>query len=150
MLVPCAGKDANYKLAKLRDWIQQQPASVPSYSKSPPTPSQIHVATLITSLSCVGVFVSESACDFTLNLASSAAYLLNLRGSDIPYNPLFQAYLFVGLDSAVIFLDQSKVNDDIAKYLKALNIERKEYVDLWPFLRRREWGDGKVRSSSCA
>lgn len=25
-----------------------------------------------------------------------------------------------------------------------MNVERKEYTDLWPFLREREWGEGKV------
>jgi len=49
-----AGRDATYKLSKLRDWIKQQPASVPSYSKQEPNASQMHVATLVTSLTCIG------------------------------------------------------------------------------------------------
>lgn len=77
------------------------------------------------------------------------AYLLNLRGSDIPHNPLFHAYLFVGLESATIFLDASKVNEDTAGYLNSHNIERREYQDIWSFLRRREWGDGKVSAFRC-
>ncbi|KAJ6526974.1 aminopeptidase-P [Mycena vulgaris] len=119
------GQEASSKLKRLREWISRQPPSVPAYSKAPPTEAQIHVGTLVTSL-------------------SSIAYLLNLRGSDIPFNPLFQAYLFVGLESAVLFLDSSKVNEDIAGYLQSLNVERRDYVDLWQFLRRREWGAGKV------
>ena len=75
----------------------------------------------------------------------SKAYLLNLRGSDIPHNPLFHAFLYVGLDNATIFLDASKVNEDTSYYLKSLGVERREYTDLWTFLRRREWGEGKVR-----
>jgi Xaa-Pro aminopeptidase len=73
-----------------------------------------------------------------------SAYLLNLRGSDIPFNPLFQSYLFVGFDRAVLFIDKAKVNDDVGDYLKPLNVEVREYNDLWSFLRRREWGEGKV------
>jgi Xaa-Pro aminopeptidase len=69
---------------------------------------------------------------------------LNLRGSDIPYNPLFHAYLFVGLESAVLFVEISKVQDDVASYLKDANVQLRSYTDLWPFLRRREWGEGKV------
>jgi Xaa-Pro aminopeptidase len=69
---------------------------------------------------------------------------LNLRGSDIPYNPLFHSYLFVGLESAVLFVELSKVQDDVALYLKDINVELRPYTDLWPFLRRREWGEGKV------
>jgi Xaa-Pro aminopeptidase len=73
------------------------------------------------------------------------AYLLNLRGSDIPFNPLFQAYFFVSEDRAVLFIDSSKVVDEeVGEYLKSLEVEQKEYNDLWTFLRRREWGEGKA------
>jgi len=120
-----SGRSASAKLDELRAWIKAQPAATLSYSKSPPTPSQMHVATLVTSLSCI-------------------AYLLNLRVSDIPFNPLFQSYLFVGFDRAVLFIDKAKVNDDIGDYLKSLSVEVREYNDLWSFLRRREWGEGKI------
>ncbi|KAJ7803763.1 aminopeptidase-P [Mycena olivaceomarginata] len=118
-------QEASSKLRRLREWISEQPPSVPAYSKTPPTESQIHVATLITNLAAI-------------------AYLLNLRGSDIPFNPLFQAYLFVSLDNAVLFVDASKCNDDIMGYLHSLGVERRDYVELWQFLRKREWGVGKI------
>ncbi|KAF8149398.1 peptidase M24, structural domain-containing protein [Crassisporium funariophilum] len=120
-----AGKDAHYKLDKLRDWISQQPASMPSYSKAEPNASQMHVATLVTSLTCI-------------------AYVLNLRGSDIPYNPLFHAYLFVTFDKAILFVESAKLHPDVIQYLQDINVEQRGYTELWPFLRRREWGEGKV------
>ena len=82
------------------------------------------------------------SCSFDLN--TPTAYILNLRGSDIPYNPLFHSYLFVGLDNAVLFVETSKVQDDVASYLKEIDVQLRPYTDLWPFLRRREWGEGKV------
>lgn len=87
-------------------------------------------------------FAKHSLGLFDLN--TWAAYILNLRGSDIPYNPLFHAYLFVGLDSAVLFVDSSKVQADVASYLQEINVQLRPYLDLWSFLRRREWGEGKV------
>ncbi|KAJ7019203.1 Creatinase/aminopeptidase [Mycena alexandri] len=123
--VEFTGQEAASKLRRVREWIHQQPPSVPAYSKAPPTESQMHVGTLITSLSAI-------------------AYILNLRGSDIPFNPLFQAYLFVSMDSAVLFLDAHKVNEDVGGYLQSLGVERRDYVDVWQFLRRREWGPGKL------
>jgi Xaa-Pro aminopeptidase len=72
---------------------------------------------------------------------------LNLRGSDIPYNPLFHAYLFVGLDSAVLFAENSKVSKvraEVALYLEEIDVQLRSYTDLWAFLRRKEWGEGKV------
>jgi len=123
--VEFTGQEASAKFAELRSWIKKQPPSTLSYSKAPPTPAQVHVATLVSSL-------------------SSIAYLLNLRGNDIPFNPLFQSYLFVSLDRAVLFTDSVKLNEEVRNYLHSLGIERKEYNDLWSFLRRREWGEGKV------
>lgn len=72
------------------------------------------------------------------------AYLLNLRGRDVPFNPVFQAYLYVGLEKAIIFIETSKVNDDTAAYIHSLDVELREYNDIWTFLRKREMGEGKV------
>jgi Xaa-Pro aminopeptidase len=119
------GREASSKLSDVRQWIRAQPPAVPSYSKSPPTAAQMHVGTLITSL-------------------SSIAYLLNLRGSDIPFNPLFYSYLFISLDKVILFLDTAKLTDDTEDYLRSLKVERREYNDIWSLLRRREWGEGKL------
>ncbi|KAJ7592530.1 aminopeptidase-P [Mycena floridula] len=120
------GEQASSKLNRVRGWIKDQPPDMPSYSKGvEPKPSQMHVGTLIGSLPTI-------------------AYILNLRGSDIPYNPLFHAYLFIGLEQTILFLEGSKVNDTVAAYLEKLGIERRPYSDLWTFLRKREWGEGKL------
>lgn len=149
------GEEAASKLHKLRSWIAAQPPSVPAYSKTPPTEAQMHVATLITSLASIGMrLFSHSLLHLNLLIAArlffNIAYLLNLRGSDIPFNPLFQGYLFVSLDNAVLFVDAHKVNPDIEGYLHSLGVERRDYVELWKFLRQREWGVGKVRCFSSA
>lgn len=52
------GREASDKLAELRSWIRKQPPATLSYSKAPATPAQMHVATLITSLSSIGMFHS--------------------------------------------------------------------------------------------
>ena len=137
------GRPADLKLSKLREWIQQQPSSAPSYIKeTTPSRQYAQMGTLVTSLTCIGTILLQHYC--SLNLNTWTAYILNLRGSDIPYNPLFHAYLFVGLESAVLFVETSKVQDDVASYLKDINVQVRPYLDLWPFLRRREWGEGKV------
>ncbi|KAH8107636.1 Creatinase aminopeptidase [Cristinia sonorae] len=120
-----AGVSAEKKLQKLKRWIAEQSPSVPSYSKSEPKPAQKQVATLISNL-------------------SSIAYLLNLRGDDVPFNPVFHAYLFVSADQSILFIEPAKVNEEIDHYLESLNITRRDYNDLWTFLRRKEWGEGKI------
>ena len=55
ILVVWTGESAVSKVERLREWIRQQPASIPSYSKQQePLASQMHVGTLVTSLSCIG------------------------------------------------------------------------------------------------
>ncbi|KAI8972165.1 Creatinase/aminopeptidase [Trametes punicea] len=120
-----AGLGANEKLTKLREWIKEQPPAVPSYSKSEPKPSQMQVATLISNLSCI-------------------AWLLNLRGDDIPFNPVFHSYLFVGLESATLFIDVAKIKSEVDSYLQSLRVAVRDYNDIWTFLRRKEWGEGNV------
>jgi Xaa-Pro aminopeptidase len=124
-----SGMDAVQKIQAVRDWISQQPAAVPSYSKAAPTQAQKHVGTLITAL-------------------PNIAYVLNLRGSDIPYNPVFQAYLYIGLERAVLFIDSSKVEHGVRQYLDELEVQLREYNDIWSFLRKREMGEGKVLINS--
>ncbi|KIY53421.1 Creatinase/aminopeptidase, partial [Fistulina hepatica ATCC 64428] len=88
-------------------------------------PADKHVGTLLTALDQI-------------------AWTLNLRGSDIPFNPLFQAYLYVGLNQTILFLDAVKCPDDVSNYLSSLKVDRREYADIWSFLRLRHFGTGKV------
>ncbi|KAK0475799.1 Creatinase aminopeptidase [Armillaria novae-zelandiae] len=120
-----SGEEAHSKIAEVQTWVKNQPPDIPSYSRSEPKPSQYQVGTLITALPQI-------------------AYLLNLRGSDIPFNPLFHAYLFVGIDSVILFLEGSKVPENIASYLEKLKVTRRDYSEIWAFLRKREWGEGKI------
>ncbi len=41
------------------------------------------------------------------------AWLLNLRGADVPYNPVFLAHLLLGRDSCQLFIDPAKVPAEI-------------------------------------
>ena len=55
IFVVWTGKSAVSKLKRLREWIRQQLASIPSYSKQQEPPaSHVHVTTLVMSLSCIG------------------------------------------------------------------------------------------------
>src|SRR5690554_4560086 len=58
------------------------------------------------------------------------AWLFNLRGSDVPYNPVFLAHAMIGLDSATLFIDQRKVTAQVAHYLYQNDIEVQPYEAL--------------------
>lgn len=107
---------------------------------------------LITSLSCIGApYLSSLSSlplpDPQLTRPFSLAWTLNLHGEDIPFKLYFHAYLYVGLDRAILFLDSSKLTESVSRYLESMNVERREYTDLWIFLREREWGEGKVNDA---
>jgi len=135
------GKSTPDKLANIRTLIRNTPPIATSYS-SAPIEYRYNVATLITALDSVG----EQPYDSMIGEKTyrSIAYILNLRGSDIPFNPLFYSYLLITLDKAILFIDPAKLTNDVEDYLKAVGVDTKEYHDLWSYLRRREWGEGKV------
>lgn len=120
-----AGEPAKSKLSKIRKWIKNSIPETGMYTTQPPTPAQTPVATFISNL-------------------ASIAWTLNLRGSDVPFNPVFQAYLFVALDRTILFIDSAKVSPEISDYLQSIGVTTREYSDVWIFLRARDWGEGKV------
>lgn len=67
---------------------------------------------------------------FFFNFVLFFVDILNLRGCDIPYNPVFIAYLLINFSSTtsgILFIDSQKVAEPIRLYLKDLNIEIREY-----------------------
>ncbi|XP_062607855.1 xaa-Pro aminopeptidase 1-like [Saccostrea cucullata] len=46
------------------------------------------------------------------------AYLFNLRGSDIEYNPVFFAYAVVTLENIFLFIDEQKLDTEIKHHLQ--------------------------------
>lgn len=57
----------------------------------------------------------------------SIAWLLNLRGSDVDFNPVFTSTLYIGPNSGVLFIDAAKVPDDVRTYLAGYRIDVMPY-----------------------
>lgn len=62
-----------------------------------------------------------------INDASEIAWLLNLRGNDIPYNPVFASYLFLDKRGGTLFVNRRKISESVATYLRELNISVEPY-----------------------
>ncbi|MDD0976107.1 aminopeptidase P family protein [Pseudomonas fontis] len=58
------------------------------------------------------------------------AWLLNLRGSDVSYNPVFVAFALIGRASATLFVAPSKVDASLRGVLAADGIELRDYVEV--------------------
>ncbi|KAJ1679644.1 hypothetical protein EV182_001628 [Spiromyces aspiralis] len=68
------------------------------------------------------------------------AWLFNLRGDDILYNPVFFAYAIVTLDRATLYVDSEKLTDKVRAHLE--DVEIKPYDAIFDEL--------KVTASACA
>jgi len=61
---------------------------------------------------------------------SDIAWILNLRGSDISFNPLFLSYLLIGKGSLYLYINEGQISLDLMKQLEAESITIKSYKEL--------------------
>ncbi|MBP8035770.1 MAG: aminopeptidase P family protein [Burkholderiaceae bacterium] len=62
-----------------------------------------------------------------LSTLDDIAWLLNLRGSDVSFNPVFLAHVLVGLEGVTLFVLPGKVDSTLARTLAADGIEVRPY-----------------------
>ena len=55
------------------------------------------------------------------------AWLFNLRGSDVSYNPVFMAHALIGLETVLLFALPGKVDCTLARLLAADGVEMRPY-----------------------
>jgi len=73
----------------------------------------------------------KKSAGFVLSMLDEIAWLFNLRGSDIDYNPVFFSYAIVTQDSATLYVDSSKLTPEAKSYLDDNKIAVKPYDDLF-------------------
>ncbi|SLJ85765.1 aminopeptidase P family protein [Psychrobacter sp. DAB_AL43B] len=62
-----------------------------------------------------------------LSSLDDIAWLTNLRGADVDYNPVFLAHMLIDAEKAILFIDNNKVSADIAQSLKDSGITLADY-----------------------
>ena len=62
-----------------------------------------------------------------LSSLDDIAWLTNLRGADVDYNPVFLAHMLIDRDKATLFIDNNKVSADIEKALNDSGITLADY-----------------------
>ncbi|WP_342371297.1 aminopeptidase P family protein [Acinetobacter sp. D009] len=62
------------------------------------------------------------------------AWVLNARGQDVEYNPVFLSHLYINAEQAIVFIDAEKVDVSIQQALAADGIEICNYEDTAKFL----------------
>ena len=58
------------------------------------------------------------------------AWLMNLRGGDIPYTPLFLGYCVVSDNQVTLCVNMNQINQDVIKTLDAANVKVHPYEDI--------------------
>ncbi len=58
------------------------------------------------------------------------AWLFNLRGNDVPYNPVFVSYAIITDDSATLYVNPAKVKPEVEAHLQAAGVVVKAYEDI--------------------
>jgi len=77
------------------------------------------------------VRAAMAAAGATHHLVSSlddVAWITALRGSDVPYNPVFVAHLLIGPDKAILFVPPGKIAPELARRLDADGIVTADYA----------------------
>eukprot|EP00850_Spirogloea_muscicola_P025140 SM002279S07718 [mRNA] locus=s2279:28:1558:+ [translate_table: standard] len=67
-----------------------------------------------------------------VSMLDEVAWLLNVRGGDVPHCPVALAYAVVSLDSATLFVDAAKVTEPVAAHLASAGVGVQPYEDMVP------------------
>ena len=85
-------------------------------------------------LESIRASMKESGCDtHIISSLTDIAYILNLRGSDIEFNPLFLSYLIINMNDAMLFVSARSITPEVKKYLSELNVTTKAYESFYGF-----------------
>lgn len=80
-------------------------------------------------------FLKENGSDYIFfSCLDEIAWLYNIRGRDIAYNPLVISYAIIGREKAWLFVNPFKISPAISSALEKENIETRDYHHLFLFL----------------
>lgn len=66
-----------------------------------------------------------------VTMLDEIAWLTNLRGEDVDYNPVLVSYMLVTMDKATLFVDHAKVSTEIIEYLGGEGVCINKYSDFF-------------------
>ncbi|KAK1258947.1 hypothetical protein QJS04_geneDACA010229 [Acorus gramineus] len=90
----------------------------------------VDVTSKLSSLRCVLTEAGTTA--IVISMLDEVAWLLNLRGSDVPHSPVMYAYLIVDTSNAKLFIDNSKITNEVMDHLKKSGVEVRPYEVILP------------------
>jgi len=77
---------------------------------------------------------SKRADATVISMLDEVAWTLNLRGTDVDYNPVFVSYLFISQDQAILFVNPQKISEEVVRYLDFEGVETMDYDKIATFI----------------
>ena len=75
------------------------------------------------------VLGEKKADGIVFSMLDEVMWLYNIRGSDVPYNPVVYSFAYISTDGAYLFIDKRKMTD-----ISIEGVELREYDDIEDFL----------------
>ena len=72
----------------------------------------------------------KNAENYLISSLDDIAWLFNIRGYDIKFNPVVISYALIGKSKATLFINDEKLDNDVKKYLSDNNVGIKPYEDI--------------------
>ena len=84
----------------------------------------------------IQTIMKDKNCDtHIISSLEDQAWLYNLRANDISHTPVFLSYTIVLDNQCYLFIDQTKIDKTIEKYLKDNNVIINSYTDFYSFIK---------------
>ncbi|PHH58550.1 hypothetical protein CDD81_5383 [Ophiocordyceps australis] len=77
---------------------------------------------------------------FFISMLDEVAWLFNLRGCDIPYNPVFFSYATITSQTAVLYVDETQLDERCLAHLAANKVQVRPYAAFFADSRRLAGG----------
>ncbi|XP_055587081.1 xaa-Pro aminopeptidase ApepP-like [Uranotaenia lowii] len=96
---------------------------------------------------------TRKAAAIVINGLDEIAWLLNMRGSDIRYNPVFFAYVIVSRSEILLFTNPERINSSVQEHFRSegITVNVREYNDILKGIEKFvDEGDRLIVASSCS
>ncbi|KAF2361136.1 Creatinase N-terminal [Trinorchestia longiramus] len=113
-------------------WTADAENEQPAYSTAPAIvyPIQYAGVTYSEKLTEVrAVLAEQGAGALVVTALDEVAWLYNIRGEDVVYNPVLRAYAIVTATTAALYTDKTKILDDVNEHLSDIAIN--DYDQVW-------------------
>ncbi|KAJ3415074.1 hypothetical protein HDV05_005600 [Chytridiales sp. JEL 0842] len=82
-----------------------------------------------------GITKKGNVWGFVVSLLDEIAWLFNLRGADIDYNPVFFSYALITKTEAILYIDPAKLTPEVSQALKDNGVTTRAYEAIFTDLK---------------